>query len=519
MNFGSTRAVIVTNLRCNQACRHCNGRAPSDDLRFISPEAVRRRIAAAIASGATEILFTGGEPTMRSDLEALIADAIGAGATAVALETNGTLIDSARASRLRAAGLASARVNLARWGVELDEITRDPGGFKRTTAGIKALAAAGVTVDVVTSVVRSNAAALPDLPARIVESLGGAVRSMEISVPVEAPDPRELLRYEEALPAMEALATSCRKLALPASFHPIRYPPPCILTSRSLARLSSLYSLPRGTTRLPGHSPVEACSACVCADRCPGFADAYMARWGLPAIHPIGPEAARRFLSLSRAAYEQIERELATRSPCPDGKGGSVWECVIRVNFRCNQACAFCFVATQLPPARPEAIERAIAGAVRRSDKISLSGGEPTLDPRLPEYVRLAASGPHPVTLQTNAVRLADADVTKTLVDAGMGHAFVSLHGATQAVAEAVTGSPGTFARTLAGIDNLQRERVPITLNFVLCGPNAHELSQAVELAARRWPGATFNLSFVALSTELVPRDRRLIESVISMLP
>src|SRR5579862_7794363 len=123
---------VVTNLRCNQNCTYCTARREADDLVAIQPGAVRASIDAALASGATELIFTGGEPTLRRDLEDLVSYARrgGGAASTIALETNGTLVDAARAGSLRAAGLDRALVNLAGTSPELDAVTRDPGGFE-----------------------------------------------------------------------------------------------------------------------------------------------------------------------------------------------------------------------------------------------------------------------------------------------------------------------------------------------------------------------------------------------------
>jgi hypothetical protein len=99
--------TVVTHRRCNQACGHCVARAPADDPAFASTAAVLGRIAEALAGAPTEIVLTGGEPTMRKDLTALVRAVRHGGARAV-LETNGTLLD-ANAVRALVEGRALAR--------------------------------------------------------------------------------------------------------------------------------------------------------------------------------------------------------------------------------------------------------------------------------------------------------------------------------------------------------------------------------------------------------------------------
>ncbi len=63
---------VVTNETCNQNCWFCDARRPSEDPDFVAQLAVRRRIAAACEGDTREIVLTGGEPTMRSDLADLV---------------------------------------------------------------------------------------------------------------------------------------------------------------------------------------------------------------------------------------------------------------------------------------------------------------------------------------------------------------------------------------------------------------------------------------------------------------
>src|SRR5262245_31981752 len=126
---------VVTNETCNQNCWFCNGRRPSEDAAFVSRAAVRRRIAEAQGSDTREIVLTGGEPTLRSDLADLVRRAA-EGSARVVLETNAARLDERRARELSAAGLAVARVQLVAWGADADAITREPGGFVAALSGL-----------------------------------------------------------------------------------------------------------------------------------------------------------------------------------------------------------------------------------------------------------------------------------------------------------------------------------------------------------------------------------------------
>lgn len=236
-------------------------------------------------------------------------------------------------------------------------------------------------------------------------------------------------------------------------------------------------------------------------------------------MHPVAGDRTRRRLAIASSVPAQVARELVTRSVRAT-RAGLDEDAIVRVVFRCNQACTFCFVSTHLPAAPADAVEAAIREAAARGARVVLSGGEPTLDPRLVDWVRLGKSlGRRNVCLQTNAVLLDDASLVARLESAGLDEAFVSLHGATAETSDAVTEAPGTHARTAAGIDNLCATAIPVTINFVVCERNRHELPDFVRLLARRWPRASVNVSFVAPSTDVVPRDRALVPRYTDALP
>jgi MoaA/NifB/PqqE/SkfB family radical SAM enzyme len=511
-------ASVVTNLRCNQACVWCTRRSGRDDPAFVRGAAVRGRIEAGIAAGSRELVLTGGEPTMRADLEEIVAYASSRGMR-VMLETNATLVDVARARRLREAGLDSARVGVAGLGTEADARTRDPGGAERALAGMRAFAEAGVRLEVAWTLVRSTSPDAAQLPARLSRALPGIVTAIVVVFPVDTASGDEALRFDEAARDVLALERAARAEGIAVRMSTGDTLPPCAFVPRERARLTHLYAMTPGAERRSSHTHVAACGECILKDRCSGVADATLARFGEPPMHPVADDRTRRRLAVASSVPDQIERELVTR--CVRATPAGLDEdAIVRVVFRCNQACTFCFVSTHLPAAPRGAVEAAIRDAAARGARVVLSGGEPTLDPRIVGWVALAKSlGRREVCLQTNAVLLDDASLAARLEAAGLDEAFVSLHGATAETSDAVTEAPGTYARTAAGIDNLCATAIRVTLNFVVCERNRRELPDFVRLVARRWPRASVNVSFVAPSTDVVPRDRALVPRYTDALP
>ncbi len=514
--------LVFTHFSCNQNCRYCNVRQPSDDRAFIAGPAVLGRIDAALSAGAHELVLTGGEPGMRRDLVELVRHASGRGAKAVVLETNATLIDAERAAQLKAAGLSRARVNLSGWGDSSDAVTRDPGGFARTLEGMKALIASGVVVEIVSVVVRSTLASVPLLPLQLSGALGSleGLRGITVRVPTSAADPSELVSYDEAAATLAALEANARSVGLMIKVAADSGPPPCVFPN--VSRIAHLYALTPGAKLRSDHLQPPVCAGCQMNDRCSGLPRAYLANFPVPAMKPVQEDRVRRRLSLISTVEEQVRREFVQPNRYTDRLTGEpIEEHLIRVNFHCNQACRFCFVSTHLPPATDAALEAAILNAAKSGKQVTLSGGEPTLNPRLVDYVKLAkAHSRHPVALQTNAIRLADRTLTDTLVEAGVTWVQVSLHGSTAALSDAMTEAPGTFEKTVVGIDNLHRhEQVYISINFVITQRNHTDLVPFVRLCARRWPRAFVNVSFVGASSDVVPKEKALVPRYDEVLP
>jgi hypothetical protein len=129
--------------------------------------------------------------------------------------------------------------------------------------------------------------------------------------------------------------------------------------------------------------------------------------------------------------------------------------------------------------------------------------------------------------LQTNATRLAERGLARTLAEAGLDQAMVSLHGSTAALSDAITGAPGTFVATVQGIDDLVRTPVHVRLNFVFCQANRDDFPRFIEFVAGRWPSlvggssldTTIVFSIVGSHTDVVPRSRALIPSFTEIMP
>jgi radical SAM protein with 4Fe4S-binding SPASM domain len=127
---------------------------------------------------------------------------------------------------------------------------------------------------------------------------------------------------------------------------------------------------------------------------------------------------------------------------------------------RCNLRCAHCFSElTQRDMDRP-VMDRVFAG-IDALEPVTLvvSGGEPLLNPLLPEALRLARSRRLRTCVMTNAV-LAGREIAALFKETGVAKAAVSLD-FFEADHDAIRG-PGAFRKAVAGIGNLVSAGVPV---------------------------------------------------------
>jgi MoaA/NifB/PqqE/SkfB family radical SAM enzyme len=488
-------APIVVGRRCNQRCGFCDGRADHDGEQHYD-DSVRSAIDRARATGARRIVLTGGEPALRNELPAWIALAA-RDDTRVVLETNGTIFAYAsRARAVRTAGLAEARVALpAGDDAAAEAITRDPGGLARALEGIAHLAEAGIEITITIPLTDEGAPSLPALVARAHAAAGRRLRAFEAHLLRDTAI--DLPRAADSIAAAARAAAGLPDGGVPFRFAPGAAPPPC-----SFAGIDA----PRGLFSALDGTPRDACAPCALFGICPGPSqpvpdhalapvDAARAR----ALAPLLPDRARAAVLDAASGFHYFDDALGQVAP----------GATLRLVYTCNQKCPMCFVDTSLgsvpAPLWRGALAEAIAGRVRY---LQISGGEPTLSADLVAAVAAARTGGiAKIELQTNALRCADRAYARALAEAGLTDALVSLHGATDATADAVTLAPGTAARTALGIDALLEAGVAVQLHFVVNGVNFRETPAFVERVLARWstrPSLLF--SFVA-PMDRVPKE------------
>ncbi|HON99358.1 MAG TPA: 12,18-didecarboxysiroheme deacetylase [Syntrophales bacterium] len=157
------KPVVVWNAtrRCNLHCRHCY--SSSRDAAFpdeLTTDEAKDMIADLASFGVPVILFSGGEPLLRPDLDELVRFAVEGGVRAV-ISTNGTLLTRERARVFSSLGLSYVGVSLDGLEGTHDRFRGVRGAFAAAMGGIHACLAEGIKVGVRFTINRGNAGEIP----------------------------------------------------------------------------------------------------------------------------------------------------------------------------------------------------------------------------------------------------------------------------------------------------------------------------------------------------------------------
>ncbi|AKT36179.1 radical SAM protein [Chondromyces crocatus] len=162
---------------------------------------------------------------------------------------------------------------------------------------------------------------------------------------------------------------------------------------------------------------------------------------------------------------------------------------VVDLGFACNNACVFCAQgALRARPAEaPRDEDEDMAhrfAALRAGSTVALVGGEPTLDERLPDWIRAAeARGAAQIVVQTNGRRLAYRGYAAALRAASKRLRLeVSVHGSTAPMHDYHTATPGSFGQTVKGLKHAQLEGIEFSATTVVTRSNFRHLVEITRL-------------------------------------
>ena len=149
--------------RCNERCVHCY--LDHDDHGEMTAAEIRRLLDELAEAGVFFLTLSGGEVMMRMDFFEILEYAR-ALLFNVKIKTNAFMIREKEADRIRELGVHSLQVSIYSHRPEMhDAITKLPGSFKRSVAGIRLLKSRGLNVAIANVLMRQNLGDYPGVKA------------------------------------------------------------------------------------------------------------------------------------------------------------------------------------------------------------------------------------------------------------------------------------------------------------------------------------------------------------------
>jgi MoaA/NifB/PqqE/SkfB family radical SAM enzyme len=161
----------------------------------------------------------------------------------------------------------------------------------------------------------------------------------------------------------------------------------------------------------------------------------------------------------------------------------------IQVTRLCNQKCRICsnpeIEATLTVDQAKAMVDDFVA---RGYHGVILTGGEPTMHPRLSDIMEYAQSRGIHARLITNGQLLSDPELMRQYVARGLAHLHVSIQSPDPDVQDFLTGNPGSLARALMTLENAGSMGVTVDVNTPINHYNASQLDRLVHMIVDRFP-------------------------------
>lgn len=188
------------------------------------------------------------------------------------------------------------------------------------------------------------------------------------------------------------------------------------------------------------------------------------------------------------------------------------------LGYKCNHKCLNCPLSTfdrlhgELDP---NTIEKNIEELTSQNDSlhITISGGEPTINPNFLKVLHLLRKSNAYITILSNATKCKDEDFVNKIIEAlGSDYDFkrlkyiTAIHSYNQSVHDKLTGTPGSFNETMKGLENLDKKNFQITIKNIMNKVTAQDMKKTLEYLCNYFSN---NVDFELCATDYSGRCRK----------
>lgn len=505
---GATRHLEINiGKLCNNACRFCsNGAVPPEERPWVPVETVLSEMERGAREGFRSVGFLGGEITVYPQALALVRRARALGFSRIAICTNGRRLANPRqVDQFLAAGVTRVALSIHSHlaGIE-DELCGRAGAFAQKVRAIRNLARRAKRLSDGFSlnccIHGRNVEQLSEM-VRFFRRLGVRdIRLNSLRPENQASADRDLVppfsRVMERI--LELIEENERRLGLSLTFGDI---PLCLWPDDFLSAperagkyIGELRDYDAWVTVYrksgSGQDPdrfrwkdrriealkryLPACRKCSARGVCEGPWIRYLDLYGDSEFRPIAPR----------------------RTPARSGGGREIGKARRRhrlhvmVSRFCNNRCRFCLEDREDRARHDFSDQHRALSLYPHRDQVIFTCGEPTLQPKLTQWIREARElGYRSVELVTNGRRLCYPELARSLVDAGLTAVTVSLHSHLPRVHDRLTSSRGSQQQTATALRNLlalrsQFGRPRVTVSTVLTRENQKTIARTVRWVA-----------------------------------
>jgi len=176
----------------------------------------------------------------------------------------------------------------------------------------------------------------------------------------------------------------------------------------------------------------------------------------------------------------------------------------IALTYRCQNRCEFCYASS--PYRGKEMREMSTAEVYTVIDRIcdeakvptiSFTGGEPTLREDLPLLIKYAADKGMRTNLITNGIKSSNMDFVKSLADAGLDSAQVSLESHDAELHNRITGNSNAHEHVVKGIHNLKECGIHTHTNTTICTGNREHLKPLAKFVKDEYDAPYLSMNMI----------------------